>query len=90
MRHDTIVGYTYNAENLCPACGLEAIIRTDNRPPSERNEDVETVLDRIAREDAIDREDESSFDSSAFPKVIFAIMIDDGERCDSCGAPLIG
>jgi hypothetical protein len=43
---------------------------------------VEPMLDRVAYVWGIDREDESSYDSGEFPKVVFRDMTDD----DTCGS----
>ena len=99
MRSTDIVAYTYQAELLCPDCVLVAV-DTYHLP----NEDAEGALDRAARLRGIDREDESSFDSDEFPKVVFADSIESyvtgrdpatgremwsGEHCGNCGEDII-
>lgn len=83
-----IVAYTYSAEELCPNCTVTKLggTPTDIRVAGS----VEALLDRTATTLGIDREDERSFDSGDFPKVVFADQIDeDHNRCDSCGKELI-
>ncbi len=89
-----IVAYTYQAEQLCPDCVM-ARFNADGRLGS----DVETVLDWHAKVLGIDRQDEYSFDSGDFPKVIFASQIEgpafdgdtwyDADLCDDCTEPVI-
>lgn len=68
-----IAGYTYNAENFCSGCIIEAFSGIQENIGWEWS--VEGVLDVIAAVMKIDRQDESTFDSSTFPKVIL-----DGQR----------
>lgn len=75
-----ITGYTYRAEQWCPRCIL--------KPFWAGLADPETLLNTEARYRGIDRENEHSFDSGDFPKVIFRDQCEDGERCGSCGAVL--
>lgn len=89
MRSDTIVAYTYRASMLCPGC-IMAEFNSDGR----LGDDVEAVLDWHAKMRGIDREDERSFDSGDFPKVVFADQVSDFERfedaaCMDCGEGLI-
>jgi hypothetical protein len=69
-----IAGYTFNAENYCPA---DVVGRMDGQC-SVPAEDAEAKLDYLAVMLGIDREDERSFDSGDFPKVIFADSAHDG------------
>lgn len=88
-----IVGYSYQAEIICPRCIVSAL-------PTQRGGDfdgwalapgvrmsTEANLDEIAQAFGIDRGDESSFDSGYFPKVIFRDMRE-GETCELCGEPI--
>jgi hypothetical protein len=98
MHATDIAAYTYQAELVCPRCVLS--VADTYYHPSEPAEDV---LDRAARLRGIDREDESSFDSGDFPKVVFASQVADmiepdpdmdgltdrGGVCMSCGEDLI-
>lgn len=85
LKADTIVGYTYLAENYMPHDLIEYMIDIGAASPAARDMPVETVLDQIAEANAIDRHDEYSFDSSDFPKVIFAIMLDDDDYAENGG-----
>ena len=84
MSATDIVGYTYDVENLCPSCTLESVVLY---PKDFSN--VERGLDEAALVLKIDRQDENSFDSSTFPKVIFASQVEDDEQCEHCGEKLI-
>lgn len=86
-----IVGYMYKADLYCPRCivGKTQKVWSPNEPePME----AEAILDRLAQYLYIDRNDESSFDSGEFPKVVYGHMISrgqgDDDRCGSCGEVL--
>lgn len=82
MKAWAIVGYTYNAETWCTDCM--------GRVFDPNGVDItETILDEVAKRIGINRQDEYSFDSSEFPKVIFASSVDSDEYCDSCHNRLI-
>jgi hypothetical protein len=74
-----IVGYTYRTENYTPAGVVEALIASRDASPAARDMGVEEVLDQIAEANAIDRHDESSFDTEEFPKVIFLDQVGEDE-----------
>lgn len=78
-----IEAYTYNAETLCPECVIERMISQGEASPGARGMATEDALDQIAGANGIDRQDEYSFDSDDFPKVIFHSDIED-ETCDRC------
>lgn len=78
-----IVGYTYQAEHLHPVCAV-----LEYAGDSDPYVSAETELDRYAERAGIDREDEYSFDSGDFPKVIFSTMLDGTEHCGRCGGEL--
>lgn len=84
-----IVAYTYKADIWCGDCVIERL--TKMRPPLSIPEDAvplpnnERILTILARERNIDREDERTYDSDDFPKVIFRDQVEDIERCCSCG-----
>lgn len=73
-RTDGIAGYTFNAENYTPENLVEELIKRGRLSPGARGMLVEEALDQLAAvdgsEDDFDREDEYSFDSDDFPKVI--------------------
>lgn len=84
MSSDSIRGYTYDTENLCPDCCQMAVMSVSIYPTVEEN------LDLAAKTLGIDRHDEKSFDSSTFPKVIFDSQVEDSdERCAHCGERFI-
>ena len=94
MPHD-VVGYTFNAATYCPGCIIDTL-------PTGKGEvfdgwayasgadpvGTEDNLDEIVAVFGIDRQDEQSYDSDTFPKVVFRDHLDDDERCDSCGETL--
>lgn len=80
------VGFTYQAENLCPGCAYVALTGGGNR---DAMRDKRAAIADIATERGIDLGDERSFDSDDFPKGIYPDQIlPEGETCDSCGDPL--
>jgi len=86
-----IVGYTFQAEILCPACTLIAL-PTGEGEPFDGWEDLthmpaEDNLTELAAGFGIDRDDERTFDSGDFPKVIHS-SDSNGETCDACGEDL--
>ena len=93
MHATDIVGYTFNGQNYFP----EAIIGAMPFGKGEAFDGwglgegidipVEVNLTDLAWSFGFDREDETSYDSSEFPKVIFASQIDseDDEMLDPTG-----
>lgn len=49
---------------------------------------TEDNLDEIAASFGIDREDEYTFDSDQFPKVILTGQVDEHQTCETCGDEL--
>ena len=91
MKAYDVVGYTYQADILCPSC-----VRYVAASVAEQHGHAADFvpLDRLmtawASIAGFDAEDESSYDSDDFPKVIFAAQVDDdGESCAECGEELI-
>lgn len=80
-----IAGYIYNGDLLCLDCiysdSVSLFWRAGGRVESLS---AETNLNATAKYLGIDREDETSFDSNDFPKVIFAASVTDDE-CTRCG-----
>lgn len=82
-----VIGYTYNAELLCPSCLFEAA------PVEVETDDIHLMLD-VWAEDAFGaatdprRFDERRYDSGMFPKVVFSDMLDEGDTCGHCGQDL--
>jgi len=96
MNAADIAGYTLQADLVCPPCMVVLIQKT-----WPEHFDAEQGLDVAARFIGINREDESSFDSGDFPKVIFVGQVHDectlengyepgqcGNQCGQCGNPL--
>lgn len=83
-----IEAYTYDGEILCPTCVIERMIERREASPAARDMGTEAALDQIAEANAIDRQDEHSFDSRDFPKVVFQSQIEDDTECDRCGKEL--
>ncbi|MEH0110805.1 hypothetical protein V6N00_13925 [Tersicoccus sp. MR15.9] len=86
------VGYTFRAEQYCPEDLLDAL----PTGPGEAfdgwddlsGQPVEDSLRELAFAFSIDREDEASFDSDDFPKVIFRDQTTEDDVCGACGKDL--
>lgn len=63
-----VVGYTYQAENLCPRCTLKAMLA--NAIKVRWDLPHEEAIRRAANNEGIDFDDERSYDSDAFPKAV--------------------
>lgn len=96
-----VVGYTFNAENLCPTHTISALRAAGIKVTSGRQH--EDAIRRAAEKVGVDFSDEGSYDSGDFPKTITrdqvlteiterpdvsSAVISD-ERCDQCGKWLI-
>lgn len=91
----TIIGYTYQAENFTPDGLVAELVSAGTRAPGALGMGAEFVLDQWATETGLDREDEWSYDSENFPKVIDDDLTDvlvgetfrtqDGEYVDAHG-----
>lgn len=86
MHTYSIVGYIYRADNYCVGCIEDAVV--DSLSTEEREQGWGSVyrpcMTEVAHEFDIDPDDEASYDSDEFPKVIFADQCEEGERCGSC------
>ena len=90
MHATDIVGYTYRAANWHPACLVAVMVANSDLSLAARNMTTEWALDQHAGANAIDREDESSFDSDDFPKVILSSQVEDpDEYCEYCEESLV-
>lgn len=76
-----IVAYTYRADTYCPDCILFAMGATKRLPYLT----VEGALDEVAGRENVDRQDEWTFDSDNFPKVVFSSQVEGVEFCGGCG-----
>jgi hypothetical protein len=97
MYTDPIVGYTFNADNYCPA-HIEDALPTgpgevfDGWALAEGvNMPTEDFLDELAYAVGYFRDDEDTFDSSEFPKIIRESHVRadvDETTCSVCQVPL--
>ena len=102
-RPDDIVGYQFNAGLFCTTCIVKelptgpgekfdgwAICGNPNVNAFGRPFSVEDNLNEIAAHFGIDRDDENTFDSCDFPKVILRDQADDDYdiECFLCGTTL--
>ena len=86
MRGDTTVGYTYQADYVCPDCmeniaGGEIEELNPERVVYPIGEDVIRLWAKMIGVDYIE---ERSYDSDDFPKVILAYQIEEDEHCGVC------
>ena len=87
-----ITGYTFAADTYCPDCVLSALPEhyTDGMAGDTLSAtgpvNVEGALWDIAANGGVNREDEYSFDSDEFPKVILPGMAEETTTCGQCGA----
>lgn len=77
-----ITGYTYRADTYCPSCMGNFLMGKRDLTIWQ----VEEALDRMAYTLGVSREDEATFDSDHFPKVVLSLE-DDGVTCGQCGGP---
>ena len=87
MKGWDIIGYHYKADIYCPAHAYEEVCKDVGAEPANGST-YEEDLDVIAENLGIDRQDEHSYDSDNFPKVVFASSYE-GENCASCHEPLL-
>ena len=76
-----IAGYVYKADLYC----LDCVTKVMGQGSAV---DQERYLDYIAAGEGIDRQNEYSFDSDIFPKVVLGGDIDFGDRCGRCNLVL--
>lgn len=74
-----VVGYMYRADLYTPAGIIEAGIQEGWLAPAARGMSAEDALDQAQHTFGIDREDEYSFDSDDFPKVVLDQHVDEGD-----------
>lgn len=82
----TIVGYTYRADIYCPDC-IHVAMGWATFMARQSVADAEAILDILADERGIDREDEYSFDAGYFPKRVLGGTLEGDERCGQCDEP---
>ena len=80
-----IAGYIYKADIYCPTCAMETYAKAHNTlivdPP-------ESFFDQQANLAGVDREEETSFDSDEFPKMVFTWDASNQDTCGKCGKSL--
>ena len=86
-RADEIVAYTYRADLYCPACLIETMIGDRIAAPAARDMATSDVLDQCAGAMAIDRDDETSFDTADCPKPVLLHTLDADDLCAACHEP---
>ena len=86
----SIVGYCYQADLWCTQCIVPALVARylSASVGVESIDDTERALAYIAERLGLDICDESSYDSYAFPKVVFADQLTDYQVCANCADPL--
>lgn len=91
-----IVGYTFQADQYHPECILGQLPTGPGQayagwkaPEGGHPMNVEENLTELAVAFGVDRQDERSFDSGDFPKVIFSSNVEGVEWCGHCHLTLI-
>ncbi|MFN3256879.1 MAG: hypothetical protein ACE37B_14425 [Ilumatobacter sp.] len=87
-RSDEITAYTYQADIYCPACLIETLIADGIAAPAARDMPTDDVLEQCADALAINRDDDTTYDTSEFPKPVFLDWLTPGDTCTSCHQPL--
>ena len=75
-----IAGYTWKAENYKADDLIKAMVAAKELSPAALDMNAEEVLNQHAGANAIDREDEYTFDSDDFPKVIFGSQLSEDDE----------
>lgn len=89
-----IAGYTYKADIYCRYCIIDALPTGPGQQfdgwalAAGVSMTTEANLSEIAYAFQIDRQDESSFDNSEFPKVIFDSQAAETDSCCVCQQPI--
>ena len=83
MASTDIVEYTFQAENVCVSCAARAVGWSGYSDPN-------VFIADAGRRRGIDVDDERSFDSDDWPKVIFECQVEHAEWCGSCNELLVG
>ena len=92
-----IAAYTFMADLYCSQC-INVVVENDIRfdgwqlSPAQGLRPImntEANLEEIALAFGIDRQDETTFDSDEFPKVVFAYMLTEDDCCGECGENLL-
>lgn len=88
--HDyQVVGYMYQAAEYCPACVVREILERSRLEGHGLSHIPTEALGLMARFRGIDMQDESSYDSDDWPKVVLGYQAEEHESvCDRCGGVL--
>jgi hypothetical protein len=90
MNATDIVAYTYAADVYHPDCLVEQLIARGEANPVHRTYQVEATLDSLAADWGLDRDDEPTYDSGHFPKVVLASDQDTWDHpCGHCRKPIV-
>lgn len=86
-----IVAYMYQADLYCSGCILDQMVVDGYShaaavvdSPGYFHMSTEQALNRVAAKLKVCREEEESFDSDDFPKVVFRDQLDGDEHCGRC------
>lgn len=95
MKATDVVAFTYRADTYHPECVLH-LVKADyplDYPLASTiapGDDAESILSTVARSMKLDTQNEYTFDSDVFPKVVFASQVESAaETCGFCGVPII-
>jgi hypothetical protein len=87
----SVVAYAYKAAIYCPNCIVQEVANSFlvNPDPetgswTKRPYDTETCLRWLAANAGINCEDERTYDSDDFPKVVFGDQVWEEEHCSNC------
>jgi hypothetical protein len=83
---DEISGYVWRADTYCPKCLRTRMYHEGVISKTMKSQTTEDMLDLLADDLKINREDEWTFDSDIFPKIVFKsdaeFMPDFCTRCE--------
>lgn len=75
--------YTFQADVYCPACMIEVMIDRGDASPAARDMVSVEVMEQISHAAGVDFDDEYSYDSDDFPKLVTNEGAD-GLHCGRC------
>ena len=82
MPHATdIVAYVFQAEILCPHCTAKAVAPLMTPSSLQSPHDI---IREVGLAHGVNVDDEHTFDSDDFPKVVFRSQIEEPEHCGTC------
>jgi len=89
MNADDIIAHTLAGDIHCPLCVVQTMIARRELSPAARDGDAAAAPDQHAGANAIDRDDERSFDSWDIPNIAFASEVQDSDVCGACAELII-